>query len=40
MEDMKHDYFYAGLNPKCQHMLDHKVDGENPASYSDLLLAT
>ena len=37
---MKHDHFYEGLNPKYQQMLAHKVDGEHPASYSDLLLAT
>ena len=39
VEEMKHDHFYEGLNPKYQHMLTHKVDGENPAGYSDLLLA-
>ena len=39
MEEMKCDCFYEGLNPKYQLMLVHKVDGENPAGYSDLLLA-
>ena len=29
-----------GLKPKYQCMLAHKVDGENPAGYSNLLLAT
>ena len=28
-----------GLNPKYQCMLAHKVDGEHPTNYSDLLLA-
>ena len=37
---MKHDCFYEGLNPEFLQMLAHKVDGENPTSYSDLLLAT
>ena len=40
MEEMKCDHFYEGLNPKYQSMLVHKVDGENPAGYSNLLLAT
>ena len=39
MEEMKHDCFYGGLNPEYQQMLAYKVDGENPASYSNLLLA-
>ena len=39
MEEMKRDPFYEGLNPKYQWMLAHKVDGEHPARYSDLLLA-
>ena len=38
--EMKHDCFYGGLNPKYQCMLAHKVDGENPAGYPKLLLAT
>ena len=40
MEEMKHDHFYEGLNPEYQQMMAHKVDGENPAGYSDLILAT
>ena len=40
VEEMKHDLFYEVLNPTYQQMLAHKVDGENPAGYSDLLLAT
>ena len=35
---MKWDCFYEGLNPEYQWMLAHKVDGEYPARYSDLLL--
>ena len=40
VEEMKHACFYEGLNPKYWQMLTHKVDGKNPAGYSDLLLAT
>ena len=40
VEEMKYDHFYEGLNPKYQHMLPPKVEGKNPAGYSDLLLAT
>ena len=40
IEEMKHDCFHEGLNPEYQWMLAHKLDGEHPASYSDLLLAT
>ena len=39
IEEMKCDHFYEGLNPKYWCMLAHKVDGEYPNSYSDLLLA-
>ena len=39
VEEMKQDHFYKGLNPEYQHMLAHKVDGEHPASYSNLLFA-
>ena len=39
VEEMKYDCFYEGLNPKYQHMLAHKVDGEHLVSYSNLLLA-
>ena len=30
--------FYKGLSPEYQQMLAHKVDGENPVTYSKLLL--
>ena len=40
VEEMKCDCFYEGFNPKYWWMLAHKVDGKNPAGYSDLLLAT
>ena len=40
IEEMNWDHFYKGLNPKYQRMLSHKIDGEHPAGYSDLLLAT
>ena len=40
VEEMKLNSFYEGLNPKWWQMLAHKVDGEHPTSYSDLLLAT
>ena len=36
---MKWDHYYEGLNPKFRFMLAHKVDGDYPASYSDLFLA-
>ena len=39
MEEMKCDHFCEGLNPEYWQMLAHKVDGENPAGYSDLFLA-
>ena len=39
MEETKWDCFYEGLNHKYWCMLAYKVDGEHPASYSDLLLA-
>ena len=35
---MKWDNFYEGLNPEYWCILAHKVDGEHPVSYSDLLL--
>ena len=38
IEEMKCDHFYEGLNPEYWLILAHKVDGEHPASYSDLLL--
>ena len=40
VEEMKCNCFYEGFNPEYQQMLAHKVDGEHPVSYSDLLLAT
>ena len=39
MEKVKQDYLYKDLNPEYQQMLAHKVDGENPVTYSELLLA-
>ena len=39
MEEMKCDHFYEDLNPTHQQMSAHKVDGEHPASHSNLLLA-
>ena len=38
MEEMKCDCFCEGLNPNYQQMLAHKMDGEHPTGYSDLLL--
>ena len=39
LEEMKHDCFYKSLTLEYRQMLAHKVDGEHPASYSDLPLA-
>ena len=39
VEEVKWDCFYEGLSPEYQQMLAHKVDGENPVTYSELLLA-
>ena len=39
VEEMKWDNFYKGLSPEYWWMLAHKVDGENPVTYSKLLLA-
>ena len=36
---MKQDCLYKGLNPEYWWMLAHKVDGEHPTGYSNLLLA-
>ena len=33
------DHFYGSLNPKYQQIMAHSIDGEQPAVYSDLLLA-
>ena len=38
MEHVKQNYFYKGLSPEYQWMLAHKVNGENPVTYSELLL--
>ena len=40
MEEVKWDHFYEGLSPEYQQMLSHKVNGENPVTYSKLLLAS
>ena len=39
MEEVKWDHFYEGLSPKCQQMLAHMVNGENPVTYCELLFA-
>ena len=39
VEEVKWDHFYEGLSPKNQQMLTHKVNGESPVTYSELLLA-
>ena len=39
VEEVKWDCFYEGLSPKYWQMLVHKVNGENPVTYSKLLLA-
>ena len=39
MEEMKCDKFCEGLHSKYRWMLAHKVDGKNPAGYSNLLQA-
>ena len=39
VEEVKWDHFYEGLSPKYWQILAHKVDGENPVTYSELLLA-
>ena len=39
VEEMKWDCFYEGLNYKYRGMLAHKVDGKDPAGYSNLFLA-
>ena len=40
VEEVKWDHFYKGLSPKYWWMLAHKVDWENPVTYSELLLDT
>ena len=39
MEEVNWHHFYRGLSPEYWQMLAHKVDGENPVTYSKLLLA-
>ena len=34
VEEVKQDCFYEDLSPKYQQMLAHKVNGENPVTYS------
>ena len=36
VQEVKQDCFCEGLNPKYWPMLAHKVDGENPVTYSKL----
>ena len=38
VEEVKQDYFYEGFSPEYWQMLAHKVDGENPVTYSELFL--
>ena len=38
VEEVKQDHFYKGLSPEYQQILAHKVNGENPVTYSELLL--
>ena len=38
VEEVKQDCFYEGLSPEYLQMLAHKVNGENPVTYSELLL--
>ena len=39
VEEVKWYCFYEGLSPEYWQILAHKVDGENPVTYSKLLLA-
>ena len=39
VEEVKQNHFYEGLSAEYQQMLAHKVNGENPVTYSELLLA-
>ena len=39
VEEVKRDCFYKGLSPVYWWMMAHKVNGENPVTYSKLLLA-
>ena len=38
VDELKWDHFYKSLSPEYWQMLAHKVDGENPVTYSKLLL--
>ena len=38
VEEVKLDHFYEGLSPECWQMLAHKVNGENPVTFPELLL--
>ena len=38
VEEVKQDHFYEGLSSEYLQMLAQKVDGENPVTYSKLLL--
>ena len=37
VDEVKPDHFYKGLSPVYWQMLAHKVIGENPVTYSELL---
>ena len=39
VQEVKWDCFYEGLSHEFQEVLAHKVNGENPVTYSKLLLA-
>ena len=38
VEEVKQDHFYKVLSPEYRQMLAHKVNGENPVTYSELLI--
>ena len=40
IEEMEQNHSHKGLNSEYWHMLAKEIDGEHPASYSDLLLAS
>ena len=39
VKEVRQDCFYKGLSPEYEWMLAHKVNGENPATFSEMLLA-
>ena len=39
VEEVKQNHFYEGLSPGYLQLLAHKVNGENPVTYTELLLA-